>query len=417
VPAGRRSGKTELAKRKVCQIALTADCGYDQNFYFCGAPTRDQAKRIYWADIKALTKPFWRKPPQETSLEVYTRFDGIESTIQVVGLDKPERMEGSPWNGGVIDEMRKIKPHTWGQHIRPALSDREGWCWRCGVPEGRNHYYEMAILAGGGLPVTIPGEGAFSQGEDLESAYYSWHSADILPEKEIESARRELDPQMFRQEYEGSFESYEGLVYYAYKPTEDDEGNLDSRIKYNPNIPVAVGMDFNVSPMTAWLGHVVKDKLLIFKDYLLQNSNTQAMIDRILNDTAGSNSYTIVSCHSGSARQTSADIGRTDRKIIENAIRARGKAVLMRHRTRNPQIMARIHSVNCALSSRKLMIHPSCKEIAKDFDTLVYKEGSSDIDESDKMRKHISDAVGYFVERFWPVTKNIDLSEYDNFTF
>ena len=62
VPAGRRSGKTERFKRKLVQRAL--DVGtlrHDETpRFFAGAPTRDQAKRIFWADLKAMTKPFCR---------------------------------------------------------------------------------------------------------------------------------------------------------------------------------------------------------------------------------------------------------------------------------------------------------------------------------------------------------------------
>lgn len=49
VPAGRRSGKTERAKRYVVKEALR-----EAGPYFVAAPTRDQVKRIYWADLKAL---------------------------------------------------------------------------------------------------------------------------------------------------------------------------------------------------------------------------------------------------------------------------------------------------------------------------------------------------------------------------
>jgi hypothetical protein len=38
---------------------------------------------------------------------------------------------------------------VWPEHIRPALSDRMGWAWLIGVPEGRNHYYELYLDARG----------------------------------------------------------------------------------------------------------------------------------------------------------------------------------------------------------------------------------------------------------------------------
>ena len=54
VPAGRRSGKTERAKRMLIKAAL----GNPGEKLFAGAPTRDQAKRIWWEDLKTMS--FWR---------------------------------------------------------------------------------------------------------------------------------------------------------------------------------------------------------------------------------------------------------------------------------------------------------------------------------------------------------------------
>ncbi len=51
IPAGRRSGKTELAKRKLVKRAL-AGTKFDPPRFFAGAPTREQAKRIFWDDLK-----------------------------------------------------------------------------------------------------------------------------------------------------------------------------------------------------------------------------------------------------------------------------------------------------------------------------------------------------------------------------
>ncbi|MDP1890514.1 MAG: hypothetical protein Q8K55_06430, partial [Gemmatimonadaceae bacterium] len=55
-PAGRRSGKTEIAKRRLVRRAVRGS-KYDHPRYFFGAPTRDQAKRISWTDLKRLVPP------------------------------------------------------------------------------------------------------------------------------------------------------------------------------------------------------------------------------------------------------------------------------------------------------------------------------------------------------------------------
>ncbi|MBI5643378.1 MAG: hypothetical protein HY954_07885, partial [Deltaproteobacteria bacterium] len=226
VPAGRRSGKTELAKRKLV-MSLPGRKPWSDPRYFAAAPTRDQAKRIFWKDLKSLTPLNWIKRVYETDLCLVTRF---ESEIWVVGLDKPQRIEGTPWDGGVLDEYANMRASAWPENIRPALSDRMGWCWFIGVPEGLNHYKELVDYARGG--------------EDPEWGIYSWRSSDILPATELEAARRILDERTFRQEYEGSFEGATGMAYYSY----DSKRHEDPGITLNPNLPIAVCCDFNVDP-------------------------------------------------------------------------------------------------------------------------------------------------------------------------
>lgn len=68
VPAGRRSGKTERAKRYVAKQAMRNP----NETYFIAAPTRDQVKKIYWADMKRLCMASLQsKAPSETELIIY----------------------------------------------------------------------------------------------------------------------------------------------------------------------------------------------------------------------------------------------------------------------------------------------------------------------------------------------------------
>lgn len=125
VPAGRRSGKTEFAKRKLVKAALRGTTFAEARF-FAAAPTRDQAKRIFWDDLKALSpNGLTLGRPGESEL-VIRYVNGSE--LWVIGMDRPERIEGQPWDGGVLDEYANMRKEAWPKHVRPALSDRNGWC-------------------------------------------------------------------------------------------------------------------------------------------------------------------------------------------------------------------------------------------------------------------------------------------------
>src|SRR4051794_23881932 len=95
-----------------------------------------------------------------------------DAEIFVLGMDKPDRMEGAPWDGGVLDEMANMKPSAWEGNVRPALSDRNGWCDLIGVPEGRNHYYNLDRTARAMMA---------DLGTASEWASFHWKSSEILP--------------------------------------------------------------------------------------------------------------------------------------------------------------------------------------------------------------------------------------------
>lgn len=420
VSAGRRARKTLIARRKVLIRALE-----EEGRYFHGAPTRQQAKDIFWTKLKKNTQHIRKAEPHETELCVKL-LNGSE--IHVVGLDKPERIEGQPWNGCHITEFGNVKRHAWEANLRPVLADTLGWAILDGVPEAGNlNYRDMAKRACGGvIPKVEPFVGAFA--ENGEWAFFSWFSSDVLKKSEMDEIKSSTDPVTYRIEYEGSFEQLTGLVYYAYRPEYYPHGNLDKEIKYDENLPIYIGFDFNVSPMTAALSHFRvsssgKNKgeveMHFFKAYHLKNSNTEALMSRILSEYPKTHTWYVTTCQSGKARQTSADINVTDRRIIRRMFQEAGKNCIMMNRTKNPPIKWKVNSVNSMLYHRKIRVNPQdrgIKELINDWETVAWKDGSSDIDDGDPMRGHLSDCVGYLTERHFPISGVTDTSGLSNLT-
>ena len=91
IPAGRRSGKTELAKRWLIERLFPKERKSSPGRFFAAAPTRDQAKRIWWQDLNDLIKPDWKAVVSASELKIRTT-RGAEDWV--IGLDKPMRMEG-----------------------------------------------------------------------------------------------------------------------------------------------------------------------------------------------------------------------------------------------------------------------------------------------------------------------------------
>lgn len=255
VPAGRRSGKTERAKRFVASMAIENP----DEMYFIAAPTRDQVKKIYWQDMKKLTLPtlFCRaKAPSETELTIYL---DNGSQIQLIGLDKPERMEGVFWSGGVIDEIADVKEDAWAVNISPALDtfnparpDYRAWCWLIGVPDGLNHFYDLAEYAKGGA--------------DADWGYYHWKSADILPATTIEAAKRRMSLKQFKQEYEASFETASGRIY------EDYSSDNYTTEAIQPHEQLCWYHDFNYTPMSSGIGVIREQSVYCLEEIILTSA-------------------------------------------------------------------------------------------------------------------------------------------------
>jgi hypothetical protein len=411
VPAGRRSGKTERAKRKLIRKGLTLEgiTHTDTPRFFAGAPTRDQAKRIYWDDLKKLSRPWWQGRPSETELTIRL-ITGSE--LVVVGMDKPERIEGSPWDGGVLDEYANMKAQAWGANVRPALSDRNGWCDLIGVPEGRNHYYDSYTAA---LATMM------EMGEKSEWGAFTWKSVEVLPASEVAQARNDLDALTFAQEYEASFVNFEGRAYYAF--TDAHKARL--RERYNPRQPLIVCLDFNVAPGVAAvaqelpLPHGIIGTAVIGEVWIENNSNTPAVCRKLLLDWKDhTGRIEIFGDATGGARGT-AKVEGSDWDLAKKILRMGDPQqqlagfrdrVSFHVKEANPAERARVNAVNSRTTAidgtRRLMIDPSAApHVVRDLEGVrTLKGGSGEIDKKyDRKLTHITDALGYYLESRFPV--------------
>ena len=92
------------------------------------------------------------------------------------------------------------------------------------TPEGRNWLYDLYLES-----MTDSGILAFNI-----------HTIDagIVTPAEVEYSRNTLDPRLFRQNFEGSYEAWIGVVY-----AEMNDKNI-TKCEYNPELPVYCGLDF-----------------------------------------------------------------------------------------------------------------------------------------------------------------------------
>jgi len=391
VSAGRRARKSLIAKRKVFKDALSQP----NTNWFHAAPTYGQAKRIFWNDLLDYSQMF-RVDQNKTDLWVQL-VNG--SKIWVVGLDRPERMEGTPWHGGHITEYGNIKPGIWDGNIRPLFADTNGSCILDGVPEGRNHYYDRALYAAGGaLPEILPLVGGYAEHpEDTDWCYYCWFSSDVLNEKEIESIKKDCDERTFRQEYQGSFENYEGLAYWNF-----GQYNIQP-FDYLDGATIHIGMDFNVDPMTAALCHIDNGKVRQFDEIYLKNSNTYEMVNYI------KDRYPVHKCviyPDSTADSRSSNATRTDIEILTKA------GFIVYAFASNPLQKNRINRTNSYFKTMtgdiRYEVDKRCVKTIRDFNRVeALPDGRLNKAQESQGLVHISDAIGYLI---WYISENPQLS-------
>lgn len=391
VPAGRRSGKTERAKRFMIKTALKNP----NEQYFVAAPTRDQVKKIYWNDLKKLA-PESRLDgkPLETELTIKLK-NG--TSIILIGLDKPERIEGTFWSGGIIDEIAEIKPEAWEAHIRPALDtynpsrpDYLAWCWLIGVPDGLNHYYDMYQYA-----ITS---------NDPDWKAYTWKSSEVLPAKTIESAKRQMSEKQFRQEYEASFETATGRIYEDY--SSDNHTNED--IKEHEQL---LWMhDFNYTPMSSAIGVKRGNDIFILDEIILESATTTQSTLEFVDRYKDHKNKTVIIYGDPAGRAGEKHGHQSDYTQIEDTLKSHGWYFKRKVKRKAPAIKDRQNAVRAKIRNAagiiSLFVNPAkAKYSDKGLSTVQRKKGST-FQEVETEYQHVTTAIGYFVDYEFPITRS-----------
>ena len=375
VIAGRRFGKTWLSVR---ELAWAAHQPRQEVWYV--APSYRQAKMIAWRSLRdRLTDLRWVEKANESELTLILR-NG--SRISLKGADNYDSLRGVGLDFLVLDEFADIDPAAWYETLRPTLSDRAGRALFIGTPKGLNWAHDL-----------------WSQEHDFPEEWRSFQFTTLeggnVDPQEIEAARRSLDERTFRQEYEATFETFSGRVYYAF----DRKRNVQ---EYGDEIPreLHIGIDFNVDPICAVIAVKQRDTLHVIDECRISGSNTDELVQEIRARYPNKQIITYPD-PAGAQRRTSAG-GRTDHTILRNA----DFRVLAPH-SHNP-VRDGVNAVNAKLCSSlgitTLFISPKCKYVIECLEKFTYREGTS-LPDKDSGFDHMADALRYMVDYMFPIKR------------
>lgn len=370
--------------------------------YVVAAPTREMVKRLWWKRIKDRLTSAWIEQVNETELTVHL-VNGAR--IICLGMDRPTRGEGFAIDGLVGDEFAYWKEKAFEQSLRPALSTvgrPPGWGILMGKPAGRNHFFESWQKARDGK----------RKGHDA----FHWPSSVLISPEELAEARDSMDERSFQQEYEASFLTQTGLVFYKW-----DRAKHLREVSYDPNLPLVFCFDFNVSPGAAVVlqeqfiapaggGKPVETTCIIDEFYRRDDSNTPLVCADLAGRFAEHKGAVLVYGDvGGHQRRTSARS--TDWQVIDDELGKRFRNVNICVGRSAPSVVDSVNVSNARLEtaagSVRLAVSPKCEHVIKDFEGVVWDErkATRDIDKRDGQRTHWADALRYYLAEAHPLDR------------
>ncbi len=346
-----------------------------------------------------------------------------KSCIFFRSLDSFERIRGTTlaWFG--VDELTYCKPESWlrleGRLRDPKAKRLCGFgSW---TPKGYDWVWQRFIG-----PKKLPGYEAFrAQQNPTLGDYY-------------ERLEQSYDPRFYQQEALGEYLSvFAGQAYYPFLRSDHIR-----RLQYRPDHPLWWSLDFNINPLCSVIGQTINGNVCVLVELAMPYSNTLAACEEFLARTekwvqareapmppgyedmgiiipapAPLNVYVYGDATSESSRgfkNTAAS--RTDWQIIREffARHADRFHVQFRVPSSNPTQRDRVNCMNAKLRNhagdRSLFVNATCEELAIDLEQVTWKSDAAgnvltDIDKSDPLRTHLSDALGYYVAREFPMKR------------
>ena len=249
----RRFGKSVAIINHLIRAALTNKLKNPRFAYI--APTYKQAKSIAWDYMKMFAGGIPGVKFNETEL----RCDMPNgSRITLLSSEQPDSLRGLFLDGVCIDEVAQIDPRLWNEIIRPALSDRKGFCYFIGTPAGlTNIFYELYQHA---------------LGDPKWYAYTAKASeTKIIDQEELDAAKTQMGDAKYKQEFECDWiANIEGSIYGDIIKTLEEKKQL-SRVAHDPALLVHTAWDLGVDDSTAIIFYQQLGNQILIIDYYENN--------------------------------------------------------------------------------------------------------------------------------------------------
>jgi len=189
----------------------------------------------------------------------------------------------------------------------------------------------------------------------------------------------------------------QGQTFYGF----NRDANVQA-VPYNRAKPVLAGWDFNCEPQVCVLANLYEQQpqVRVFDCIALTHSGsgdllTERMCETIKNKYPNSE-YIAYPDATGASRSTSSMYSDLD-IIRRNGFKIKAMKT-------NPRVVDRVNATNKALDGN-IIIDPRCSTLIEDLEKTCNKQGTREIDKSNKMYSHASDAFSYLIHWELPILK------------
>lgn len=369
---GRRWGKTVLSLMYLLKDPFLAN---ERRFFI--TPTYRQGKMIVFPILRQIFAGFDDAKLNESEMSVFFE-NGAE--LSVKGADNENNLRGVELTKAVMDEMAYIKPHVWEEIIMPMLATTKGKCLFIGTPNGYDAMYDL-----------------YMKGQS-EPEWRSWQFTTLeggfVPREEIELAKRTMDEIVFKQEFEGSFETTGNRAAWNF-----DRQIHCVRAKQLSN-KLWWGIDHNVDFNTAVLCSEFTDGTLhFFYEIRLKNSNTDELAIAMKKIAPN------IECYPDPAgKNRSTTSRRSDHQIL------RDHGFIIRTKNRHPSHIDRLNSLNRKLKDAEgnvgMTVDPKCVFLVKDLEQCQ-RDKKGGLAKDNMELTHALDACSYGIEYKFPIRRMI----------
>tara|TARA_R100001530_G_scaffold19128_1_gene16190 strand:- start:29 stop:1306 length:1278 start_codon:yes stop_codon:yes gene_type:complete len=382
---GFGSGKTYIFIRKVLHCHITKVNSEGKSNGWIIYPTYDLSEELFIQPFIGMLQEY--NIDYEYNIAKHRITTGY-GTIKVYQLQAPQRIIGASLNYIGFDEFDVESWKNCDVAFKKAIGRMRGSedteIFIVTSPEGYHYTHKIFVE---------------DDNDDRFLVHGKTTDNNTLPESYIRLLESTYPKPLLDAYRDGKFVNLTALsTYYNFRRKDHVK-----KVKYNPNLPIHIGMDFNLFPITCTLLHYSENsnpKVQVFDEIELHYGGgneilTETLI-REIKSRYPNKRYIAYPDPAGKSKSTSSL--HSDHDLLRRA------SFELRVKPAAPRVVDSVNAVNKAFE-KDIAIDPKCKGLITDLEQVTNLPNSRQINKKDSNRTHFTDGFRYFVDYCMPIIK------------